>query len=144
MSASQSPLKRLAGAAPSRVGVYKAGPTPAAAADCQIRALAGVGIEETINEDAYEAWVESKMATVKFESQDQFEKVFDCRYELHRPCPHPEACPFGVSRDACEEGWFYGMEGRPACGTRIEIGDDYAVETRERPEGGADVVEEQI
>jgi hypothetical protein len=79
------------------------------------------------------------MATFKFDTQEQLSEVFDCRYALHRSCDKAE-CPFGVSKGACEEAWFYGMEGRPAYGTRIEIGDEYAVETCDG-EDGPQVVE---
>ena len=103
-----------------------------------------VSIEETIDEASYEAWLESKeqdMATYKFESSEQTIKIFDCRYALNRPCTG--SCPLGIDRATCEAVYFLGMEGRPACGDRFEIGDK-AVETRERPEGGVDIVEEQL
>jgi len=79
------------------------------------------------------------MNTIKFASKEQLSKVFDCRYELHKPCENADDCPHGADRRACESAWFYGMEGRPACGDRIAIGDEAVVETRERAEGGADV-----
>jgi hypothetical protein len=79
------------------------------------------------------------MSTIKFHSQEQLSEVFDCRYAKRSPCEG--TCPLGVSREACEAAYFYGMEGRPACGTRIAIGDVAVVETRELPEGGGEVID---
>lgn len=59
------------------------------------------------------------MKHVEFKSREQFEAVFSCRASKQGPC---ESCLLGVTKEACEEGYFFGLEGRPATDVVITVG----------------------